>query len=87
MSTPVKGTLIAAAVAGMFAARIAVAEQPAAIKGEAKKVHCEGVNECRGKGECGGAQHECAGQNACKGKGWISMTEEECNAKKAAMKK
>jgi uncharacterized membrane protein len=81
MQTPVKGALIAAAVASLFAARIAIAAEPEGATGEAKKVHCEGVNECKGHGECGGAGHDCAGMNSCKGKGWVTLSEAECKAK------
>ena len=45
------------------------------------QVRCGGVNDCKGKGECGGASHDCAGKNECKGKGWISASEADCKAK------
>ena len=45
-------------------------------------VKCLGVNECKGKGECGvPGGHSCAGQNECKGKGWILLPKAECDAK------
>jgi hypothetical protein len=80
MNTPMKGALIATAVASLFAARVALADQQDEGKKEAK-VHCSGVNECKGKAACSTAEHTCAGQNACKGKGWISLSAEECKAK------
>jgi hypothetical protein len=86
MKMPVKGALVAAAVAGLFSARVALADQHEGAKSEAKKVHCEGVNECKGHGECGGATHDCGGKNACKGKGWISLSEAECKAKGGTVK-
>lgn len=53
-----------------------------AVKGE-----CHGVNECKGKGACGGGgNHDCAGQNTCKGLGWISLTQPECAAKGGTFK-
>jgi hypothetical protein len=80
MKSSIKGAVIATAAASLFAAKVAVAEQH--DQGQAgKKVHCEGVNECKGKGECGGAGHDCAGNNQCKGKGWISLSDAECKAK------
>jgi uncharacterized membrane protein len=75
-----KGALIATAVASLFATRVALADHHEEGKKEAK-VHCYGVNECKGKGACSTAEHTCAGQNACKGKGWIDLSAEECKAK------
>ena len=72
-----KGKAIAAMAAGMF---LTMAPLAASAKGAAK-VHCEGVNSCKGKGSCHSANNGCAGQNSCKGKGWIEMTEKECKAK------
>jgi hypothetical protein len=43
------------------------------------KVMCEGINECRGKGDC--AAGNCAGTNSCKGKGWLSVTQADCDQK------
>jgi len=54
-------------------------------KGE--KIKCEGVNSCKGHGECATASHDCGGKNACAGKGWVKMTKAECDAAKAKMKK
>ncbi len=79
MKTHVKGAIIATAVASMFLVKGVMAQEGG--KAEAKKVHCEGVNECKGKGGCNGAGHECAGKNACKGKGWVEMSADACKAK------
>ncbi len=88
MKSHVKGALIATAVAGMFIAKGALAQGygDKGEKAEAAKVHCEGVNECKGKGACGGAGHDCAGKNACKGKGWIELSADECKAKGGTVK-
>jgi hypothetical protein len=72
-----KGTMIAAMAAGMF---MAAAATPA-LAADSAKVHCQGVNSCKGKSACNSATNSCAGQNSCKGKGWIEMTEKECKAK------
>lgn len=45
------------------------------------KVHCAGVNECKGTGGCKTEANACAGQNGCKGKGWVEMAEADCKAK------
>lgn len=82
-----KGTLIAGAVAGMFAMGAFAADPAPAAKDtkEAAKVKCVGLNECKGKGACGGAGNDCAGKNACKGKGVTPMTEADCKAKKGTV--
>ncbi|UPT74875.1 MAG: hypothetical protein M0D55_03950 [Elusimicrobiota bacterium] len=50
------------------------------------KVHCLGVNACKGTSECGvDGAHGCSGQNACKGKGWISLTKKDCKAQKGTV--
>ena len=45
------------------------------------QVRCSGVNDCKGKGECGGANSSCAGTNECKGKGWVLAAEKDCKSK------
>lgn len=72
-------------VAMMFAAGA-----PAPKKEDKKKadpqVRCSGVNECKGKGACGGANgSSCAGNNECKGKGWVLVTAKECKDKKGTI--
>lgn len=86
MNARVKGVMVATAVAGMFLARGGVAQAGTADKAEAKTVHCEGVNACKGQGACGGAGHDCAGKNECKGKGWIDVSADECKAKGGTVK-
>jgi hypothetical protein len=82
MKPSMKGAVIAAAVAGIFSARIALAEEGATTQGATEaKVHCQGINSCKGHGECGGSGHDCAGKNECKGKGWIETTAANCTAK------
>jgi len=71
-----KGTLIAAAVAGMFMSATPLLAAP-----KEGKVHCQGVNACKGKGGCKSADNACKGQNGCKGKGWKEMSEKDCKAK------
>lgn len=72
-----RGARIAAAAAALF---LSGAPLAASAKDTAK-VHCEGVNSCKGKGACNSANNGCKGQNSCKGKGWIEMSEKECKAK------
>jgi hypothetical protein len=75
MST--KGALIAAMAAGLFAAGTPLL----ARAGDSGKVHCAGVNSCKGKSSCHSASNGCAGQNGCKGKGWVELSEKECKDK------
>jgi hypothetical protein len=49
------------------------------------KVKCSGINACKGKGGCAGANNDCAGKNGCKGKGVVEATEKECKDKKGTV--
>ncbi|MEN8261020.1 MAG: hypothetical protein ABFS02_10615 [Pseudomonadota bacterium] len=70
------GLLLATAAAVLFAnGPVAAQEQGGA---QEAKVHCGGINACKGQTECRTATNACKGQNACKGKGFISTTKEEC---------
>jgi hypothetical protein len=69
-----KGAFIAAAVAGLFTT---TAPLIASAK-DAGSVHCQGVNACKGKGGCKGADNGCKGQNGCKGKGWMELSAKSC---------
>jgi hypothetical protein len=81
MTSRAKGAVIAAAVAAMFVAKEAFGQAYRNAEELAAKVHCEGVNQCKGQSACKGAGHECAGKNDCKGKGWIAMSAADCKAK------
>ena len=76
-----KGTMKGVAIAGALAALMTPAVAFAG-KGGAKMVHCDGANDCKGKGGCKAASHDCKGKNDCKGS---SFTEEKsskaCEAK------
>ena len=78
--------ILASAVAGLFVAGGAVTANADSHEGgaEAEKIHCEGLNGCKGQSDCATDTNSCKGQNGCKGKGFISMTQEECDAAKAA---
>lgn len=43
-----------------------------------EKVHCYGINACKGKSDCHTAKNSCSGKNSCKGQGWKLLTQEEC---------
>jgi hypothetical protein len=100
MKTLNKSLVVEAALAAMFAAAFVMpaAAQDSAPKGgdkpmptkkahakkHAEKVHCFGINSCKGKSECAvEGKSGCSGKNACKGQGWVSVA----SAKKCAAKK
>ena len=74
----VSGAAIAISAAQLFVADGGIA---AAADQEKAKIHCSGVNACKGKSECSSAKNGCKGQNECKGQGWVSMTENACVTK------
>ncbi|MEE8508640.1 MAG: hypothetical protein V3T07_06200 [Myxococcota bacterium] len=77
-----KSFVLASAAAALFVAGgagTAVAEE----EGEAAKIHCEGVNGCKGQGGCKTATNDCKGQNGCQGKGFLELSKEECEQAKA----
>jgi hypothetical protein len=72
-----KGALVAASVAGLFAAAVPLV----ARAGDDAKVKCVGVNDCKGKSACKSSESSCKGMNSCKGKGVTAMSEKDCKAK------
>ena len=78
------GKTIAMTVAGLLLA-VAPRVGQADDKTKEAKVHCGGINSCKGKGACAGASNGCSGKNACKGKGWTEATAKECKDKKGTV--
>ncbi|EKD72960.1 MAG: hypothetical protein ACD_45C00499G0001 [uncultured bacterium] len=63
------------------AAAIAFATAPitsTVAEAAAKKVHCYGVNACKGQSTCKTATSACKGQNDCKGQGYLMKTAKQC---------
>jgi uncharacterized membrane protein len=75
MNRSKNGTL-AAAVAGLMT--LGALAATAAADAEPEKVHCYGVNQCKGTGDCSGKGHKCAGQNGCAGQGHINLPKDVC---------
>jgi hypothetical protein len=78
--TAASGAALAFAAATLFAgltSTMAVAEEA--------KVHCYGINGCKGQNDCKTASNACKGQGECKGHGFKSMTLAECNAAKGTV--
>ena len=77
-------TLSLAGAAALFAlsAAAGAATAPAGSSGAAvaasDKVHCYGLNQCKGKADCKTTANACKGKNACKGHGFNGMTAKEC---------
>ena len=70
-----KGTLIAASVAGLFSAAAPFAN---ADQADGEQIMCAGINACKGHGSCAGGGHGCAGKNGCKGQGLTKTTRKDC---------
>lgn len=71
---------LAALLSLSFAA--AAADNPAGSSGLAvaagDKVHCYGVNSCKGQADCKTAKNECKGQGSCKGMGFKGVAAKTC---------
>jgi hypothetical protein len=85
MNKGTKGVLFASAVATLFLATAAMAQEPGAAASsggqmQGATVKCVGANSCKGHGSCKIAQNDCKGQNACKGKGFVNTAStDECS--------
>jgi len=78
MSRRTSGAGLATAAALLFgSAALSVASA------EEAKIHCDGVNSCKGMSDCHTANNSCKGQNSCMGQGFLEMTKSECDAAKA----
>ena len=77
MSTKTKLSTIAmaAAAAALFSAAPLTAVQASSDA----KVHCSGVNKCKGHNDCKTAINACKGQASCKGSGFVSMSKHACD--------
>jgi uncharacterized membrane protein len=69
--------LAAAAFAIAVAATFAVPANAAMTK----KVHCFGINSCKGQSACKSGNHGCKGLNSCKGQGFLDVSAKTCAAK------
>ncbi|ATQ44618.1 hypothetical protein [Caulobacter mirabilis] len=80
--TSVRTGLSLAATAAFIAMSVSAPTfaRESAPKGETAKVHCYGVNSCKGTSDCKTAKNDCRGQNDCKGHGFKEMTKAQCAA-------
>lgn len=83
MSHKKSAVSLAAAAAALAVSSFAfAADKPAGASGPAvgagDKVHCYGINSCKGNTDCKTTMNECKGQNSCKAKGFKGVTAKEC---------
>ena len=76
MTTRRKFTTIA--MASVAAALFSAAPVTAVQAGSDAKVHCFGVNKCKGHNDCKTATNSCKGHASCKGQGFVSMSKHAC---------
>jgi hypothetical protein len=79
-----KGALIVSAVASLFMAGAATAQEKA-DKSSTAKVQCKQDNGCGGQGACAGKDNACKGKNSCHGHVFTTKTEKECTDKGGAV--
>ena len=65
-----KTTTRSGAALAVAAVSLALAGSLAPASAAEGKVHCFGVNSCKGKSDCMTPKNSCAGANSCKGLGW-----------------
>jgi hypothetical protein len=66
-----KQTTVSGAALAVAAVALALAGAATPVAAETGKVHCAGVNACKGKSDCMTPKNSCKGANACKGQGWV----------------
>lgn len=75
-------SLASMAAALAFSAGAMAADAPAGSNGLAvaagDKVHCYGLNACKGQADCKTASNACKGLNACKAQGFKGVTAKSC---------
>jgi hypothetical protein len=87
MNKGTKGAILASAVATLFLATAAIAQEPGTAasggtQAQSAGVKCIGANACKGQSSCKSAQNDCKGQNGCKSKGFVmTSSPEECTQK------
>jgi len=67
------------AALAIAAVSLALASAATPVLAATAKMHCLGINSCKGKSDCMTPKNKCAGMNACKGQGWVfKETEKAC---------
>jgi len=74
-SKKVMGVAMAITAAGMLGAAA-----PSFADGSSEaKVHCYGVNKCKGHNDCKTAENACKGHAKCKGHGFVAVSAKACD--------
>lgn len=68
------GAVLAAAAFSLAIAGSALTPVQAA----SAKIHCGGVNACKGQSACKTGNSSCKGLNSCKGQGFLVMSKTQC---------
>jgi len=76
-SKKVTGAALALAAAGMV--MISPVSSAMSDNAATAKVHCFGVNKCKGHNDCKTASNACKGHASCKGHGFVSMSAKACD--------
>ncbi len=76
ISSKATGIALAVAAAGMLSTAPVFAGE---ASGSDAKVHCYGVNKCKGHNDCKTASNACKGQSSCKGQGFVSVSSKACD--------
>jgi len=77
-SNKATGIALAVAAAGMLSATAPVFAAGDKSASDAK-VHCYGVNKCKGHNDCKTSENACKGHASCKGHGFVTMSAEACD--------
>ncbi|MEO7814542.1 MAG: hypothetical protein ABIR87_03760 [Sphingomicrobium sp.] len=75
-----------AATAALLALSALTPTAPALASHHAAKVHCYGVNTCKGTSDCKTAKNDCKGLNDCKGHGFKELTAQQCTTAGGSLK-
>jgi len=73
--TKVTGVAMAVAAAGLFGTATPIFADGASDA----KVHCYGVNKCKGHNDCKTASNACKGHASCKGHGFVVVSAGACD--------
>lgn len=77
-----KKVLTGAALAIAAAGLMFTGNSIAGTDSKEAKIHCTGINSCKGQTACKSASNDCKGKNSCKGHGWLpTANEKECKDK------
>ena len=79
MSISKKSVTMGAALAFAAASLTAVPTIVSASESAEAKVHCFGVNKCKGHNDCKTATNACKGMASCKGQGFVGMSASACD--------